>query len=112
MRILEVCICAAARLASLCQSHAGRAVQPAGALVGKCRTLDQARAVVTFLDAASEKTLRSTVALTAARGRGKVGSCAHILSLPQSVHVLVGVYVLVCVHSDSDPTTDGPHQPA
>ena len=28
-------------------------------------------AVVTFLDAASEKTLRSTVALTAARGRGK-----------------------------------------
>ena len=32
----------------------------------------QARAVVTFLDAASEKTLRSTVALTATRGRGKV----------------------------------------
>jgi hypothetical protein len=28
--------------------------------------------VVTFLDAASEKTLRSTVALTASRGRGKV----------------------------------------
>ena len=27
--------------------------------------------MVTFLDAASEKTLRSTVALTAARGRGK-----------------------------------------
>ena len=46
-------------------------VQPAGSLVDKCRTLDQARAVVTFLDAASEKTLRSTVALTAARGRGK-----------------------------------------
>ncbi|MEW5317221.1 MAG: hypothetical protein WDW38_008540 [Sanguina aurantia] len=45
--------------------------QPAGSLVGKCRTLDQARAVVTFLDAASEKTLRSTVALTASRGRGK-----------------------------------------
>ena len=46
-------------------------VQPAGALVGRCRTLDQARAVISFLDAASEKTLRSTVALTAARGRGK-----------------------------------------
>eukprot|EP00891_Asterochloris_glomerata_P009605 jgi/Astpho2/9605/Aster-03877 len=45
--------------------------QPAGSLVAKCKTLDQARAVVTFLDAASEKTLRSTVALTAARGRGK-----------------------------------------
>lgn len=28
-------------------------------------------AVITFLDAISEKTLRSTVALTAARGRGK-----------------------------------------
>lgn len=40
-------------------------------LVGKCRTLDQARGVMTLLDAASEKTLRSTVALTAARGRGK-----------------------------------------
>lgn len=48
-------------------------LQPAGALVSKCKTLDQARAVVTFLDAVSEKTLRSTVALTAARGRGKVG---------------------------------------
>eukprot|EP00798_Chlamydomonas_sp_ICE-L_P008257 gene8257-1526_t len=45
--------------------------QPAGNLVGKCKTLDQARAVITFLDAASEKTLRSTVALTASRGRGK-----------------------------------------
>jgi tRNA(Met) C34 N-acetyltransferase TmcA len=31
----------------------------------------QARAVLTFLDAVSEKKLRSTVALTAARGRGK-----------------------------------------
>ncbi|KAG1681159.1 hypothetical protein FOA52_015602 [Chlamydomonas sp. UWO 241] len=45
--------------------------QPAGSLLAKCRTLDQARAVTTFLDAASEKTLRSTVALTASRGRGK-----------------------------------------
>lgn len=33
--------------------------------------LIQAKAVITFLDAISEKTLRSTVALTAARGRGK-----------------------------------------
>jgi len=46
-------------------------VEPAGPLVKCCKTLDQAKAVVTFLDAASEKTLRSTVALTAARGRGK-----------------------------------------
>ena len=49
-------------------------LQPAGALVSNCRTLDQARGVMTFLDAASEKTLRSTVALTAARGRGKSAS--------------------------------------
>ena len=48
-----------------------RETEPAGPLVDKCKTLDQAKAVVTFLDAASEKTLRSTVALTAARGRGK-----------------------------------------
>lgn len=61
---------AAAELKDLTESLAD--VQPAGALVGRCKTLDQARAVVSFLDAASEKTLRSTVALTAARGRGKV----------------------------------------
>lgn len=48
-----------------------RETLPAGPLVECCKTLDQAKAVVTFLDAASEKTLRSTVALTAARGRGK-----------------------------------------
>jgi N-acetyltransferase 10 len=56
-------------LADLASSLAD--TQPAGALVSKCRTLDQARGVVTFLDAASEKTLRATVALTASRGRGK-----------------------------------------
>ncbi|KAJ1914057.1 N-acetyltransferase 10 [Mycoemilia scoparia] len=42
-----------------------------GPLVGKAKTLDQAKAVMTFLDTISEKTLRSTVSLTAARGRGK-----------------------------------------
>lgn len=45
--------------------------QPAGALTATCHSLDQAKAVLTFLDAASEKLLRTTVALTAARGRGK-----------------------------------------
>lgn len=35
--------------------------------------------MVTFLDAASEKTLRSTVALTASRGRGKVRCCCCLL---------------------------------
>lgn len=68
-------------------------VQPAGALVGRCRTLDQARAVVTFLDAASEKTLRSTVALTAARGRGKVGTMHHETNLM----CLIMQYWSVCI---------------
>ncbi|KAH9311210.1 hypothetical protein KI387_026245, partial [Taxus chinensis] len=45
--------------------------QPVGPLIGKCRTLDQGKAVITFLDSILEKTLRSTVALTASRGRGK-----------------------------------------
>ncbi|KAL2917077.1 N-acetyltransferase 10 [Polyrhizophydium stewartii] len=45
--------------------------QPVGALVGCARTLDQAKAVLTFVEAIAEKTLRSTVTLTAARGRGK-----------------------------------------
>ena len=45
--------------------------QPVGTLVEQARTLDQAQAIMTFIDAISEKTLRSTVALTAARGRGK-----------------------------------------
>lgn len=59
-------------------------LQPAGTLVAKCKSLDQGRSVVTFLDAASEKALRSTVALTASRGRGKVG-------------VRVGVHVWGCM---------------
>lgn len=45
--------------------------QPVGALIECCRTLDQAKAVLTFSEAVMEKTLRSTVVLTAARGRGK-----------------------------------------
>jgi N-acetyltransferase 10 len=42
-----------------------------GGLVNSCATLDQAKAVLTFAEAISEKSLRSTVALTAGRGRGK-----------------------------------------
>ena len=72
-----MCSCCAAELRELNESLAE--TQPAGALVGRCRTLDQARAVVTFLDAAFEKTLRSTVALTAARGRGKVRQAGSLI---------------------------------
>ena len=48
-----------------------RDTQPIGSLLDCCRTLDQAKAVLSFSEAISEKTLRSTVVLTAARGRGK-----------------------------------------
>ncbi|KAG0484369.1 hypothetical protein HPP92_008448 [Vanilla planifolia] len=44
---------------------------PVGPLIGKSCTMDQCRAIITFLDAILDKTLRSTVALIAARGRGK-----------------------------------------
>lgn len=42
-----------------------------GPLIEVSGTVDQAKAIVTFVEAIAEKTLRSTVALTAARGRGK-----------------------------------------
>ncbi|KAL8766936.1 MAG: hypothetical protein Q9209_006417 [Squamulea sp. 1 TL-2023] len=45
--------------------------QPVGTLIQLAKTVDQATALLTFIDAIAEKTLRSTVALTAARGRGK-----------------------------------------
>ena len=57
--------------------------QPAGAIVSQSRTLDQAKAVLKFIDTISEKTLRSTVTLTAARGRGK--SAALGLSIASAV---------------------------
>ncbi|MCJ1284998.1 killer toxin resistant protein [Xylographa opegraphella] len=45
--------------------------QPVGSLVMLAKTVDQAKALLTFVDAIAEKTLKSTVTLTAARGRGK-----------------------------------------
>lgn len=45
--------------------------QPIGKLIALSRTLDQAKALLTFVEAISEKSLQSTVTLTAARGRGK-----------------------------------------
>jgi N-acetyltransferase 10 len=44
---------------------------PTGDLLKLAKTVDQAKALLTFVDAIVEKTLRSTVTLTAARGRGK-----------------------------------------
>ena len=45
--------------------------QQLGPVVNVARTLDQAKAIVSFNEALASKTLRQTVALTAARGRGK-----------------------------------------
>lgn len=45
--------------------------EPVGSLISLAKTVDQAKALLTFTEAIAEKTLRSTVALTAARGRGK-----------------------------------------
>lgn len=44
---------------------------PVGHLIKLAKTVDQAKALLTFVDAIVEKTLQSTVTLTAARGRGK-----------------------------------------
>eukprot|EP00357_Protocruzia_adherens_P000638 CAMPEP_0115041186 /NCGR_PEP_ID=MMETSP0216-20121206/45354_1 /TAXON_ID=223996 /ORGANISM="Protocruzia adherens, Strain Boccale" /LENGTH=1031 /DNA_ID=CAMNT_0002422729 /DNA_START=28 /DNA_END=3123 /DNA_ORIENTATION=- len=46
-------------------------VEPVGRLVDLTRTVDQAKAIMTFVDSIADKTLRTTVTLTAARGRGK-----------------------------------------
>ena len=52
-----------------------------GTVVAECRTVDQARAVLTFTDAIASKTLASTVALTAARGRGKSAALGLAMAL-------------------------------
>ena len=57
--------------------------QPVGTLVSCAKTLDQAKAILTFIEGIAEKTLRSTVTLTAARGRGK--SAALGLSIAAAV---------------------------
>ncbi|XP_052195629.1 RNA cytidine acetyltransferase 1-like isoform X2 [Diospyros lotus] len=53
---------------------------PVGPLIRKCCTLDQGKAVITFLDAILDKTLRSTIALLASRGRGKSAALGLAIS--------------------------------
>ncbi|CAG7818349.1 unnamed protein product [Allacma fusca] len=57
--------------------------QPIGVLINCCKTLDQAKALLKFIDAISEKSLNATVSLTASRGRGK--SAALGLSIAAAV---------------------------
>ena len=54
--------------------------QPVGAIINLCKTLDQAKAVLKFVDTISEKTLNSTVSLTASRGRGKSAALGLAIS--------------------------------
>jgi N-acetyltransferase 10 len=63
-----------------------------GVLVELTKTLDQARALLVFLEACTEKTMQSTIALTAARGRGK--SAAMGLCLAGAVSL---GYSTICV---------------
>ncbi len=51
-----------------------------GVLVDQCKTIDQAKAVLSFLDAVSEKQQKGVVSLTAARGRGKSASIGLCLA--------------------------------
>ena len=60
-----------------------RDTQPVGSIITKVATIDQAKAVLTFVEAAAEKSLRTTVALTAGRGRGK--SAALGLALASAI---------------------------
>ena len=45
--------------------------KPIGNLVARCRTLDQARSVMSMVDTISEKNLKTTLSISAGRGRGK-----------------------------------------
>lgn len=57
--------------------------QPTGSLLNLCKTIDQAKALLEFIDAITDKKLDRTVSLTAARGRGK--SAALGLAIAASV---------------------------
>lgn len=57
--------------------------KPIGNLVNVCKTLDQARAVMQIVDSISEKSLKTSISLTAGRGRGK--SAALGISLASAI---------------------------
>jgi N-acetyltransferase 10 len=54
--------------------------EPVGSIISKASSLDQAKAILVFVEAISEKTLRSTVSLTAPRGRGKSAALGLAIS--------------------------------
>ena len=54
--------------------------KPIGNLVAKCKTLDQARSVMSIVDTISEKNLKTTLSLQAGRGRGKSAALGIAIS--------------------------------
>jgi N-acetyltransferase 10 len=66
--------------------------QPVGAVVDVTVTLDQAKALLTFTDAIASKTLSTTVALTAARGRGK-SACLGLAIALAVAHGYANIFV-------------------
>ncbi|EDV29586.1 uncharacterized protein TRIADDRAFT_20052 [Trichoplax adhaerens] len=54
--------------------------QPVCSLLNLTKTLDQAKALLRFIEVISEKTLTSTIALTAARGRGKSAALGLVIA--------------------------------
>ena len=85
-------------LVSLKESLQG--TEPVGPLLALTKTLDQGKTLLKFVEAISEKTLRTTVALTAARGRGK--SAALGLAIAAAVgfrSVIMGVVWTIYVFS-------------
>jgi N-acetyltransferase 10 len=66
--------------------------KPLGNLVSLCRTLDQASSVMQMVDNISEKSLKSTISLTAGRGRGKSAALGIALS-SAIVHGFSNIFV-------------------
>lgn len=60
--------------------HSLKGTKPIGNLVAKCRTLDQARSVMSIVDTISEKNLKTTLSLQAGRGRGKSAALGIAIS--------------------------------
>ena len=66
--------------------------KPLGNLVSLCRTLDQASSVMQMVDNISEKSVKSTISLTAGRGRGKSAALGIALS-SAIVHGFSNIFV-------------------
>eukprot|EP00392_Amoebophrya_sp_AT5.2_P007541 g7556.t1 len=78
---LEITEITSARQAELSQLKLDlKDAEPLGSLLNLAKTLDQAQALMQFVDVISEKTLTQTVSLTAGRGRGKSASLGLALA--------------------------------